>query len=204
MLRVNRRRTDRDAWIEQLAHSGVPAEATRFSPDGVRLQIGCDPSALPGFSEGRVTLQGEASQLVGLLLDPASGGAALDACAAPGGKTTQIAERLGPGGVVVAVDRSAAGLVQLRGQARRLGLDGIETIQADARALRRPERVFDACASRALLRPGDAAPHRYPLARTPGTAELAALGGILAGSAPRDGGSSCTRPVHPPSRRAVV
>ena len=145
VLRVNRRRTDRDAWIEQLAHSGVPAEATRFSPDGVRLQIGCDPSALPGFSEGRVTLQGEASQLVGLLLDPAPGGAALDACAAPGGKTTQIAERLGPGGVVVAVDRSAGGLVQLRGQARRLGLDGIETIQADARALPiAPERVFDA------------------------------------------------------------
>ena len=56
----------------------------------------------------------------------------LDLCAAPGGKTTAIAERVGPSGFVVAVDRNARRLDLVQRAVRRLGLSGIRTVVRDA------------------------------------------------------------------------
>jgi 16S rRNA (cytosine967-C5)-methyltransferase len=135
VLRVNRLRATRDSLLARLAHAGVEAEPTSFSPDGVRVRSSGDPSALPGYAEGLFALQGEASQLIAWLLGVEPHSQVLDACAAPGGKTTHIAEHLGERGMVVGSDRSRAGLEYLRATARRLGIGGIEVLNADARAL---------------------------------------------------------------------
>ena len=58
----------------------------------MRLLQPCDVTALPGFKEGRVSVQDEAAQLAADLLELAPGQRVLDACAAPGGKTCHLLE----------------------------------------------------------------------------------------------------------------
>jgi 16S rRNA (cytosine967-C5)-methyltransferase len=70
-----------------------------------------------------------------LLLDPQPGELVLDACAAPGGKATQIAECCGDRGEVWAVDRSEARLNRLLRNSQRLGLGALQVVVADAAAL---------------------------------------------------------------------
>ena len=77
-------------------------------------------------------MQDEASQLVVELLAPRPGERVLDACAAPGTKATAIAERVGPGGEVVALDRSPSRLRLVGRDARRLGLANVTTHRLDA------------------------------------------------------------------------
>src|SRR5262249_3841509 len=82
--------------------------------------------------EGRRAVEEGASELVVALLDPRPGERVLDACAAPGGKATAIAERVGPGGFVLALDRNARRLELVRGHARRLGLPHLRCAVRDA------------------------------------------------------------------------
>jgi len=67
-------------------------------------------------------VQDDAAQLVTLLLDPAPGERVLDACAAPGGKTTHIAELMDDRGEIVALDRDGSRLETLRENLKRLGI----------------------------------------------------------------------------------
>jgi 16S rRNA (cytosine967-C5)-methyltransferase len=77
-------------------------------------------------------VQDEGSQLVVALLDPRPGESALDACAAPGAKATAIAERVGPSGRVVGIDRHARRLALVGREARRLGLVNLDLHALDA------------------------------------------------------------------------
>jgi 16S rRNA (cytosine967-C5)-methyltransferase len=89
-------------------------------------------AALPSFLAGRFTVQDEASQLVVGLLDPQPGERVLDTCAAPGGKATAIAERVGGTGSVLAIDRHPGRLDLVRRAARRLQLGRLECRPFDA------------------------------------------------------------------------
>lgn len=134
VLRVNRLRTDRDMLLRLLQDAGLSARPTDFAPDGIVLEHGCDPAALPGFSDGLFSAQGEASQLVSLLVGVRPGEFVWDACAAPGGKTTYLAEQLRNEGKVRATDVDARGLQYLLGSAQRLGLTCVEAVNRDAAA----------------------------------------------------------------------
>jgi 16S rRNA (cytosine967-C5)-methyltransferase len=81
---------------------------------------------------GKIYLQDEASQLVAHTLDVKPGELALDLCAAPGGKTTLIADRAVSGAIVVAADRSAARMATMVETTRLQGLTGIEPVLLDA------------------------------------------------------------------------
>jgi len=107
------------------ALTGITASSF-FSP--VWGNPGLDPSFLAGF----FTVQDEASQLVVALLDPQPGERILDTCAAPGGKATAIAERIGDTGRVVALDRHGRRLGLVQRAARRLDLHNIECSERDA------------------------------------------------------------------------
>lgn len=131
-VRANRLRGDRDALLADLRARFPGAAPCRFAPDGVRLGGPGDPVRDPAFVTGRMTVQDEASQLVVELLDPQPGECVLDACAAPGAKTTAIAERVGPAGLVVAVDRHPRRLALVARDAARLGLAHVRTVHADA------------------------------------------------------------------------
>ncbi|MBI3855928.1 MAG: methyltransferase domain-containing protein [Planctomycetes bacterium] len=105
-------------------------------------EIEGDPAGDPRFAEGLFTVQDETSMKVAPLLDPKPGERVLDLCAAPGGKTTHLAELMGGKGKVVAVDLpDRIGLVAE--SAKRLGLENVDCVAGDGTtvAFREP---FDA------------------------------------------------------------
>lgn len=132
ILRVNRRHGSRDAYLEELRSAGIAAEPCAFSRDGVRLLQPCDVTTLPGFKDGRVSVQDEAAQLAADLLELAPGQRVLDACAAPGGKTCHLLEVEPALAEVVAVDLEAKRLARVRENLDRLRLDAV-LIAADGR-----------------------------------------------------------------------
>ena len=121
-LRVGTGRISRRRYLDVLSSHGMQARATRHSTQGVALDSPCAVECLPGFGDGLVSVQDEAAQLAGALLDARGGARVLDACAAPGGKTGHMLE-LGAGGVeVVALDRDPRRVEDLQHTLTRLGL----------------------------------------------------------------------------------
>ncbi len=135
-LRMNRLMTTREALLEKFAQVGIAAEPTSVSPFGILLQEGGPVPSLPGFHEGAFYVEDEAAQLIPLLLDPQPGDIVLDACAAPGGKSTHVAALMHNKGVIYAVDRKETRLDLVRSNCRRLGVQIVVPIVGDIRQLR--------------------------------------------------------------------
>ncbi|WP_404439121.1 16S rRNA (cytosine(967)-C(5))-methyltransferase RsmB [Stutzerimonas chloritidismutans] len=133
MLRVNHRQVERDTYLAELQTAGIEAFACSHSEDGIRLATACDVTQLPGFAEGRISVQDEAAQLAARLLDLAPGQRVLDACCAPGGKTCHILEREPALADVVALDLEPKRLQRVRENLDRLQLNAM-LVAADARA----------------------------------------------------------------------
>jgi 16S rRNA (cytosine967-C5)-methyltransferase len=131
VLRVNSRKGSRAALSDLLSTHGIPAVATRWSPVGIAVQSHAAVDRLPGFREGLFQVQGEASQLVSYLLSPQYGERILDACAAPGGKATHIAELMADTGELVATDSAARGVQRISENTARLELTCIRVARAD-------------------------------------------------------------------------
>jgi 16S rRNA (cytosine967-C5)-methyltransferase len=129
--RANPLRTTRAALLAELAPRWRDVKLAGHAPLALSLGHGLDPGSDPAFREGRFTIQDEASQLVVELLDPRPGERVLDLCAAPGAKTTAIAERVGADGVVVACDRNQRRLDLVGRSVRRLGLTNVHLSHAD-------------------------------------------------------------------------
>ncbi|KYZ85855.1 SAM-dependent methyltransferase, partial [Alcanivorax sp. KX64203] len=126
-LRVNQRHHHRDHWLTQF---GDEARAGALSPWALYLSPPRPVTALPGFAEGELTVQDEAAQLPVTLMAVPDGARILDACAAPGGKTGQLAEAF-PGARLVALDVSEPRLRQVREALKRLGAEAT-VLQGDA------------------------------------------------------------------------
>jgi 16S rRNA (cytosine967-C5)-methyltransferase len=141
-LRVNSRRLTREEFLERLRQAGVAAHPTAVSPRGVVLEKGQELTALPGFSAGHFYVEDEAAQLIPPILDPQPGETVLDVCAAPGGKTTHLAELMDDRGVIYAIDRKASRLDLLRQNCGRLGLQSVVPIVGDARTPSEWSRVI--------------------------------------------------------------
>lgn len=133
ILRVNRRHGSRDAYLAELRSTGIEAEPCAFSRDGIRLLQPCDVKTLPGFMDGRVSVQDEAAQLAADLLDLAPGQRVLDACAAPGGKTCHLLEAQPQLSEVIALDLEPSRLARVQENLDRLQLKAT-LIAADGRA----------------------------------------------------------------------
>jgi 16S rRNA (cytosine967-C5)-methyltransferase len=122
-LRVNTLATSREAFLAQLG--AVAATPTRFAPEGVLID-GRGRLSLPGDRQGWYQVQDEASMLIPHLLGPQPGERILDACAAPGGKTTQLAALSGNRAQILALDLHPQRVQLIRQGAKRLGCQGIE------------------------------------------------------------------------------
>lgn len=92
-LRVNSSQLQRDEYLAELELACIQAQASPDSPDGLTLNAPRPVESVPGFREGRVSVQDIAPQLAADLLDARPGMNVLDACAAPGGKTAHLLER---------------------------------------------------------------------------------------------------------------
>ena len=123
MLRVNRQRLNRQAYLDKLAEAGVDAQILQDTDDGILLSTPCDVGRLPGFFDGEASVQDGAAQKVAALLDIRPEQRILDACAAPGGKTGHMLE-VEPGNTVIALDIAPQRLSQIDDNLTRLQLQG--------------------------------------------------------------------------------
>jgi 16S rRNA (cytosine967-C5)-methyltransferase len=132
-LRVNRLKISREEYLAMLHGARVSAKPSSISPVGIILEEGRPIPSLPGFQEGFFYVEDEAAQLIPPLLDLRPGQVILDACAAPGGKATHIAELIRDQGTVYALDRVAGRLALLRRNCARLGIKSVVPLAGDAR-----------------------------------------------------------------------
>lgn len=130
-LRVNRQHHTRDSWLALLEETGLHGFTHPDYPDAVRLETAAPVAALPGFTEGWVTVQDASAQGCIPFLAPENGERILDLCAAPGGKTTHILEAA-PGADVLAVDIDEQRLSRVYDNLKRLGMKA-QVKQGDGR-----------------------------------------------------------------------
>ncbi|MBI3327466.1 MAG: 16S rRNA (cytosine(967)-C(5))-methyltransferase RsmB [Nitrospinae bacterium] len=156
-VRANRLRATREQLIESLTAEGCHVEPSRLAPDAVVIHAHPPLDHVRCYAEGWFYVQDEAATLSGYLLTPQPGERVLDACAAPWGKVTHLAELMGDTGEIVALDQSSHRLRLLTANCQRLGLRSIRSLVGDATqiALDRPfDRILvDApCSGMGVLR----------------------------------------------------
>ncbi|OGP52639.1 MAG: 16S rRNA (cytosine(967)-C(5))-methyltransferase [Deltaproteobacteria bacterium RBG_13_52_11] len=127
-VRVNVLKGSRDEVINRLHDEKIEATPPPFSPVGVFLQKPPPLTSWGLFQEGWLQVQDEASQLVSFILAPRPGERVLDICAAPGGKTTHVAQLMEDEGEIVAVDVSPIKLSLLQENCRRLGISIVKAL----------------------------------------------------------------------------
>jgi 16S rRNA (cytosine967-C5)-methyltransferase len=133
-VRPNAHRIRPDRLVELLRAEGRNPAPGRNGGPVFLLPGGYVASRSPLFRDGLLSLQDEAEACVPLILDPRPGERVLDLCAAPGGKASQIAERVAPDGLLVAVEIQPGRARALRENlVARLRLPRAETVCADGR-----------------------------------------------------------------------
>lgn len=148
-IRANTVKISRDQLVNLLKEAGLQAEPSALAPAGVIVKGGGNMALTPWFAEGLFSIQDESSMLVAEAVDPKPGEKVLDCCAAPGGKTMHIAEKMQDQGEVWACDIHEHKEKLIREQADRLGLQSVRTITSDARKL--SERFGEGTFDRILL-----------------------------------------------------
>ncbi len=141
-IRANTLRASREEVSSRLASAGATAVPTRFAPDGLIVTTG-EGRAIELSEAGLCSIQDEASQLVGAYAASSLGERVLDACAAPGGKTIQLAAAMPDRGLLVATDLRPR---RIRLLADRLAVAGPSVVRIARADVTRPlpfDRVFD-------------------------------------------------------------
>jgi 16S rRNA (cytosine967-C5)-methyltransferase len=126
-IRVNKLHNKRETYRLQLAAQLIDAE-TGEHPQSLRFSEHHPIRELPGYDDGDFAVQDHSAMLVASALSPQPGMHILDLCAAPGGKTTHLAELMDNRGRVTACDIDAKRLETVTSLGERLGLKGIETV----------------------------------------------------------------------------
>lgn len=138
-LRVNSLRISREELLNMLKAEGVEAETSQYIPDGVKIKKGFSPRNSKLFEEGLVIPQDEAAIMVGHLLAPKPGDLVMDCCAAPGGKTTHLAQLMKNKGKIYAFDVHPHRLRLIEEACRNTGMEIVRVGENDARDL---EKIY--------------------------------------------------------------
>ena len=147
-IRTNTLKTTREELMKLLAEENVEAEAGRFSVDALIIKNPSSISRLEAFKKGLFQVQDQSSMLVAQVLDPQPGELILDACSAPGGKATHIAQLMKNKGTVLARDIHEHKIKLIDQAALRLGIEIIRTGIFDASV---PDAELAGKADRVLL-----------------------------------------------------
>jgi 16S rRNA (cytosine967-C5)-methyltransferase len=139
VLRVDTSRTSVADYIAELAAAGFEGKSLPWAPTAVQLAQAAAVTALPGFAEGRVSVQDVGAQLAAPLLDAKPGMRVLDACAAPGGKTGHLLEHTPGLKELIAVDIEERRFGRVRENLERLG----RTATLVAADVSKPETWWD-------------------------------------------------------------
>jgi 16S rRNA (cytosine967-C5)-methyltransferase len=142
-LRINPARIDRETYLAKLGEAGLPAVAGEHA-QAVQLSEHVPIEQLPGYHVGWFTVQDVSAMKVGSALAPEPGSKVLDMCAAPGGKTTHLAELMNQSGHIVACDIDAGRVAGLAEQCRRVGAEIVEPRLLQGGESEPPAGPFDA------------------------------------------------------------
>jgi len=132
IIRTNTLRTSRAELKASLEAEGCQAIEAAYSPAGLELPSGPNLQDLSPYRNGWFLVQDQAAQLISMMLAPQAGETVLDACAAPGGKATHIAEIMKNRGIVVALENDLLRIVRLRENSEKLGTSIIVPTVGDA------------------------------------------------------------------------
>lgn len=124
-LRVNTFLDKRDNVLAILSQDGTSAQATQYSPIGIRLTGKPAINRHPLFLSGKIEVQDEGSQLLGYLLAPKRGEMVVDFCAGAGGKTLLLGALMHSKGRIYAFDTSEKRLNNLKPRLKRSGLSNL-------------------------------------------------------------------------------
>ncbi|HIK37696.1 MAG: 16S rRNA (cytosine(967)-C(5))-methyltransferase [Geminocystis sp.] len=143
-IRVNILLTTREKLQETLQEEGIETETIPYLPQALRIKSPAGNLAETSlFKSGWFTIQDGSAQLVTHFLNPQPGEIVIDACAAPGGKTTHMAELMGDRGKIIAVEYHPQRLAKIQENVQRLGLTSVEIHQGDSRHLNQWEGMAD-------------------------------------------------------------
>ena len=141
-LRVNFLKTTREDVLNALKKFGMQAEPSTYAPEGIICKK--NHGALDKFQplrNGLCQVQDESSMTAARLLNPQPGEFVIDCCAAPGGKSTHLAELMQNRGRIIAADIYETKLNHVKQNAERLGIKIIEPLLIDARNI--GEKFFE-------------------------------------------------------------
>ncbi len=144
-LRVNLIKATRDAVLDELGGHGVGATATRYSPEGIRLDRKPALTQWPAYREGRIEVQDEGSQLIARLVQPRRGEMVVDFCAGAGGKTLALGALMRSSGRLYAFDVNARRLEGLGPRLKRSGLSNVHPIVIRSESDVRVKRLHGKC-----------------------------------------------------------
>jgi 16S rRNA (cytosine967-C5)-methyltransferase len=140
-IKVINRKIDPQSARNELNRNSLEVEPAKYFPDFLVAVNGQSVISSRLFKEGYLMVQDQSQGLPVYLLNPQAGDDVLDLCSAPGGKTIALADRVGPEGKVISLEKDPARLALVRENAQRVGFDNIEFISGDLFEFA-PERKF--------------------------------------------------------------
>lgn len=136
-LRVNTLKTDADTLVKLLGEMGIHTERSEHLPYAL-IADGFDVAGNKCYEDGLFTVQDLSAMTAGAALEPFEGCTAVDVCAAPGGKTTHIAQLMNNRGSVTAFDVHEHRTELIKRNARRMGIDIIDAVCFDSTKVYEP------------------------------------------------------------------
>ena len=134
-IRVNTLQTDAASLAAELKAAGIDTAAGKYAPEALTLLTGADMEKLPPFADGLFTVQDEVSMLASLALSPTPDSRVIDMCAAPGGKTTHLAQLCQNRGEIRAFDIHAHKIPLINAACARMRIDIVQSEARDSSSL---------------------------------------------------------------------
>ncbi|OPX84212.1 MAG: Ribosomal RNA small subunit methyltransferase B [Pelotomaculum sp. PtaB.Bin104] len=134
-VRTNTLKNTREGLTARLTEDGLTVRETNYAPEGLNIASFYSLNSLAAFHEGLFQVQDESSMLAGRALMPSPGACVVDACSAPGGKTTHLAQLMDNRGEILSVDIHPHKLNLIKENCERLGIGIVQELAADAREL---------------------------------------------------------------------
>ena len=132
LIRPNILKTDAVTLSQMLTENGINNAVTDY---GMIKADGFDVSSSPLYRDGLFSVQDRGAYTASVVLDPKKGETVIDMCAAPGGKTTHIAELMSDSGKVLAFDIHEHKISLIQNTAKRLGIESVAAKVGDATIL---------------------------------------------------------------------
>ena len=134
-LRINKLKINASEFLSLLDKQNIPYQGSSFIDYFIKVKSLSGISQMNIFQSGYFTIQDESAALPVLLLDPRPGERVIDMCAAPGGKTTFIAELMQNQGEILSVDKYESKLNMIKMSCERLGIQNVKLLVSDATQL---------------------------------------------------------------------